>query len=33
MKQIKMPLHAPSVAYHLDGIFIASPFSLQSDFC
>ena len=23
---------APSVAYHLDGIFIASPFSLQSDF-
>ena len=22
---------APSVAYHLDGIFIASPFSLQSD--
>ena len=23
---------APSVAYHMDGIFIASPFSLQSDF-
>ena len=23
---------APSVAYHLDGIFIASPFSLQTDF-
>jgi iron complex outermembrane receptor protein len=23
---------APSVAYHIDGIFIASPFSLQTDF-
>ena len=23
---------APSVAYHMDGIFIASPFSLQTDF-
>ena len=23
---------APSVAYHMDGIFIASPFALQSDF-
>ncbi len=23
---------APSVAYHLDGIFIASPFALQTDF-
>ena len=23
---------APSVAYHIDGIFVASPFSLQTDF-
>ena len=23
---------APSVAYHMDGIFVASPFSLQTDF-
>ena len=23
---------APSVAFHMDGIFIASPFSLQTDF-
>ena len=23
---------APSVAYHMDGVFIASPFSLQTDF-
>ena len=23
---------APSVAFHMDGIFVASPFSLQTDF-
>ncbi len=23
---------APSVAYHLDGVYVASPFSLQTDF-
>ena len=23
---------APSVAYHLDGVYVASPFALQTDF-
>ena len=32
MKLTKMQIAAPSVALHMDGIFIASKFSLRTDF-